>query len=318
MQRLGEVLDLASGKAKPEAASLLSAALFGSASASLVDRAIGQFSPGNAGGPNATAGFEGGARINPWDFILMLEGAVLFAASTPRRLESSGGATLSAPFTVRSRAATTGGAAQTDDNDARGEIWMPLWSAPFTLEEMTALFSEGRAALGSRPVRDGLDFARAIARLGVDRGLTSFQRYGLLMRSGKAFLATPLSRVAVRRNPDADLIADLEKRYWLSNVQSYARRDEAPNALRAAAAQLDAALFALTQRPSRATLQTVLRHAGKIEALCANSAKSQEFIRPLPQLSADWARKADDGSPEFRVAAALLGCVCEPRTAAPT
>lgn len=307
MQRLGEVFDIGSGAQKPEAAGLLRTALLGTPAPALLDRAIGQFAPGNAGGPNASSGFEGNARINPWDFILMLEGAVLLAASAARRLESSSAAVLSAPFTVRSRLSTEGAAAGSDDSEARGEIWMPLWTDYLTIEELTALFGEGRSALRTRLARDGLDFARAVARLGVDRGIRSFQRFGFLMRSGKAFLATPLARVAVRRNPDADLIDDLERGDWLGQVQRYARDDNAPGALRVAAARLDAALFALTQRADRTTLQQVLRHLGRIEALCATSAKTRELIRPVPRLSPEWVRRADDGSAEFRIAAALAG-----------
>jgi len=308
MQRLGEVIDIATGEPRPDAKSLLRAALLGTPTPALENRAIGQFAPGSAGGPNSTSGFEGDARINSWDFILMLEGALLLAAAAVRRLESSNAATLSAPFTVRSRLSTEGAGAGSDDGDARGEIWMPLWTEFSSIEEVSALFGEGRAALGTQSARDGLDFARAVARLGVDRGIDAFQRFGFLMRSGKAYLATPLARVAVRRNPDADLIDDLERRDWLGQVQRYARDDKAPSAFCAAAARLDAALFALTQRADRVAIQQVLRRVGRIEALCADSPKVREALgQPAPRLSPGWARRADDGSAEFRIAAALAG-----------
>ncbi|MGQ9897919.1 MAG: type I-G CRISPR-associated protein Cas8g1/Csx17 [Acidobacteriota bacterium] len=305
MQRLCEVFDLSNGGPKPESQAWLETALFGDAIPGLPERAIGQFAPGSAGGPNASTGFEGAARVNPWDFILMLEGAVLFAASAVRRLESSTAAALSAPFTVSSRLATVGIAASADDAEARGEIWMPLWHAPFSLEEVKALFSEGRAAVGARPARDGLDFARAVARLGVDRGIRSFQRYGFLMRSGKAFLATPLARVLVKRNPQADLIDEIGN--WLDRVQRQARDDKAPQAFRALAAQLDAALFAFTQRAERQVIERVLRLLGRIEAVGSVSSPLREAIPPVPKLSLRWATDADDGSAEFRIALALAG-----------
>lgn len=307
MQRLGEVLDIENGRARPEAMELLRMAFFAVPTPALSARAIGQFAPGSAGGPNASSGFEGGAQVNAWDFILMLEGALLLAASAARRLEASRGAVLAAPFTVRSRLATEGAAASGDDADARGELWMPLWCRPFSVEELRALFAEGRAALGTRPARDGLDFARAVARLGVDRGISAFQRYAFVMRSGKAFLATPLSRLAVRRNAHADLIDEFEQRDWLGRLQRYARDDKASNAFRAVAARLDAALFALTQSPGRTVIQDVLRQLGRIEGLCATSAQTRDTIGPVPLLSAQWAQRADDGSPEFRIALALAG-----------
>lgn len=307
MQRLKELFDVVTGKPQAKAEGLLRTALFASPTASLSSCAIGQFAPGSAGGPNASADFEGEARVNPWDFVLMLEGAVLLAASAVRRLESTSTAVLSAPFTVRCRAATAGGAAGGDDADARGEIWMPLWSKPFSLPELVALFSEGRATLGGRPVQDGLDFARAVAKLGVERGLKEFQRYGFLMRSGKAFLATPLGRVPVRRNPQADLIDDLDSNDWLTRVQRFGRDDKAPNTFRALAMQLDAALFAMTKRADRVTIERMLRLLGRIEAIAANSAKVREQIAPVPQLSPTWAIRIDDGTAEFRIAKALAG-----------
>ncbi len=308
MQRLLEVIDVSAGAARPGADDSLNSALFGAPCNLLSKSAIGQFAPGSAGGPNASSGFEGGARTNAWDFILMLEGAVLFAASAVRRLEFSDRAILSAPFVVRSRMGTEGAASAGDDDDSHNEIWMPLWAVPCGVDEVRSLLSEGRATLNGRSARDGLDFARAVAQLGVNRGIRSFQRYGFLKRQGKNFLATPLSRVAVRRNPDADLIAELERRNWLANVQRYARDENAPNAFRAAAHQLDTALFALTQQASRTAFQTVLRRVGGIEAALNVSPKLQESVRvPAPRLSLPWGIKADDKSAQFRIAAAFSG-----------
>lgn len=307
MQRLADVFDVATGQPKPEAAQLLRACLFGTPARALLDRAVGQFAPGHAGGPNASSGFEGSGGVNPWDFLLMLEGALLFAAAAVRRLEAASVVLVSAPFTALSRLGTAGAAAASDDADSRGEIWMPMWSDFWGIEEVTALFGEGRATVGTRPARDGLDFARAVARLGVDRGIQSFQRFAFMMRAGKAYLATPLDRVAVRRHPDADLIDELERRDWLAQVQRYARDEKTPGAFRLAAARLDAALFALARRADRAALQRVLRQLGRIESLCAASARLREAIGPVPKLSPAWARRAEDGSAEFRIAAALAG-----------
>lgn len=308
MQRLLEVISLSDGPPRPREDDRLASALFGGPSDQLSAAAIGQFAPGSAGGPNASSGFEGNALTNAWDFILMLEGAVLFAASTVRRLESSDRAILSAPFVVRSRLASSGAASAGDDDDSRNELWLPLWAAPFGLDEVRCLLSEGRATLNGRAVRDGLDFARAVAQLGVNRGIQGFQRYGFLKRQGKNFLATPLSRIPVRRNPEADLIVELERRNWLASVQRYARDANAPAAFRVSARRLDVALFAMAQRGSPTATQGVLRELGAIERALSLSAKAREAV-PVPAagLSLSWAINADDDSVEFRTAAALAG-----------
>ena len=66
----------------------LSAALFGDESPALPKGPVGQFNPGGVGGPNATAGFEGSSLTNPWDYVLMIEGALFFAGAVARRLSA--------------------------------------------------------------------------------------------------------------------------------------------------------------------------------------------------------------------------------------
>lgn len=305
MQRLVDLIDAETGAAQPGAAASFGSAVFARASTSIGKGAVGQFAPGAAGGPNATAGFERDTMVNPWDYVLMLEGALLFAASTTRRLHGADGGALSYPFTVLSTGAAGSGAALTDEGDARGEIWVPLWERPATFSEIRALLAEGRATLGRRPVKDGLDFARSVAALGINRGVAAFQRYGFLQRSGKAYVAAPLSRLRVRRNPKADLLNDLDEGIWLQRCRSHARGKEAPARLKTVGRRLDEAIFALTQDGSPGAVQRVLIAVGEAAAYLATSPKAREALRPPPRLSPRWFTAAYDGTPEFRIAAAL-------------
>jgi len=251
-------------------------------------------------------------QLNPWDYLLCLEGTLMFSSAATRKHEFDP-PQINFPFAVAPAAAGHGSYVIAEEKPKQAkrqvmEIWLPVWERPAGLGELKILFSEGRATLGARAIVSGLDFARALAGFGIDRGLASFQRYVFLMRNGQSFFATPLNRYRVKRSPDADLIAELERRNWLASVQRYARDDNAPNAFRAAAQQLDSALFALTQQASRTALQTVLQRVGRIEAVLNASPKSQESVRvPVPRLSLPWAIKADDQSAEFRIAAALAG-----------
>lgn len=251
-------------------------------------------------------------QLNPWDYLLCLEGTLVFASAATRKHEFDP-PQINFPFAVAPAAAGHGSYVIAEERPKQAkrqvmEIWLPLWERPAGLGELKILFSEGRATVGARAIVSGLDFARALAGFGIDRGLASFQRYAFLMRNGQSFFATPLNRHRVKRNPDADLITELERRNWLASVQRYARDENSPNAFRAAAHQLDTALFALTQQASRTAMQTVLRRVGNIEATLSASPKSQESVRvPVPLLSLPWAIKADDQSAEFRIAAALAG-----------
>jgi len=102
MQRITEVMNPATGEPTAESVRWLKAALFGLAAPGLATKApVGQFFPGAAGGANATAGFDAPAAVNPWDFILMIEGSLLFAAASVKRLESVEEGALAYPFCVR-------------------------------------------------------------------------------------------------------------------------------------------------------------------------------------------------------------------------
>ena len=179
MQRVLDVLPLEDGAAEQIALDWLQTSLFATAVPGLAKSSIGQFSPGQAGGPNAGTGFDADAAINPWDFVLMIEGALLFAAAAVRRNADDPFGVLSYPFTVRAVGAGSGSLGEGDVGSARGELWMPLWAQPAAYAEVRALMSEGRVALGRKPARDALDFARAVQHLGAYRGARSFQRYGL-------------------------------------------------------------------------------------------------------------------------------------------
>jgi CRISPR-associated protein Csx17 len=307
MQRLVELINVETGEPKPSARAHLNDALFSTSTPTLGKAAIGQFSPGAAGGPNATTGFSGDSRVNPWDFVLMLEGAVLFAARPARRLEGRMSGHLAFPFTVRATGAGTGNAAQADESDARAETWMPLWSRATSLSEVRALLGEGRVSVGRKTAGDGLDFVRAVAKLGTDRGVGSFQRYGFFMRSGRAYLATPLGQVVVSRNRGADLIDQLDRGRWLERFRRYGRSDNAPARARSLIRRLEDGVFTLVSGVggARRPLQELLIILGEIQEHLTLSEKSREACRPVPVLDAEWVTGSDDGSVEFEIAAAL-------------
>lgn len=306
MQRITDVMDPTTGEPTAESARWLGASLFGSTAPGVATKApVGQFFPGAAGGANATSGFDAPSAVNPWDFILMIEGALLFAAASTKRLESAGDGELVYPFCVRQAGVGYASAAGTDEPEARCEMWMPLWKEPTTIAELRAIFSEGRAQVRGRAARSGVDFAQAAVTLGVDRGITAFQRYGFQVRNGLAYFATPLERVVVRRNARTDLLADLE--LWHERLRQKAgprANPEPPASIARALNQLERQIFELCREDSPSRLQTLIATIGATERTLARSLKWTigSYVRPLNGLKPRWLDDANDNSPEFRLA----------------
>lgn len=307
MQRLLEALCLDRKITTAESRDWLRLALFGDSAPGLIKKAIGQFSPGQAGGPNASNGFDADAAINPWDFVLMIEGSLPFAAAVVRRSADDPYGVLSYPFTVKAVSAGSGSLGEGDTTNARGELWMPLWGQPASYGEVRSLLSEGRVAVGRKPARDAVDFVRAVHHLGAYRGIRSFQRYGLLMRSGKAYLATPLGRVETSDRPSTNLLDELDQQNWLGMFRKFAQGD-APERFVTMRRRLENVFFRFSEKiPPPNEIQASLTLVGEIQAAIAGSSKAADVVGPVPRLSERWVDAADDGSCAFRIARALAG-----------
>ena len=305
MQRLGELFDLAHDEAPAREATpeLLRECLWSAPSTNMnTGAAIGQFSPGQAGGANASTGPDANSLINPWDFVLMLEGSLLFSTRSTRRLDlyASAKSKNSASFAIHPQ--TCGHASPGGEKSARGEQWMPLWANACALPDLRALFGEGRLQTGRSLANRPIDAARAIATLGTARGITAFERYGYLERNGQSNLAIPLGRIAVRERPQARLIDDLAS--WLDRLNRQANGNTAPARLVHAERRLANTVFAaLTHDPSPERWQAILLAAQHVEAI--QVAGTAFAAGPLPRLNPGWLSAADDSSPEWRLACAL-------------
>jgi CRISPR-associated protein Csx17 len=308
MQHLVKVLSLTDKDTEAKSHNWLRLALYGDAAPGLIEKKIGQFSPGQAGGPNATAGFKAEAVINPWDFVLMIEGALPFAAVAARRNADDPDGVLSYPFTVRTVVAGSGSLGEGDTANSRDELWMPLWHQPVGYAEVRALLSEGRVALGRKPTRDALDFIRAIHHLGGYRGIRSFQRYAFLKRNGDAHLATPVTRIEVIDKPRTNLLDELDQNNWLERFRRFAQGETAANRFQALRHRLENAFFDFSSKEiSREETQAILALLGEIQSALAGSSKAREAVDPLPRLSEQWVQHANDHTPAFRIARALAG-----------
>lgn len=293
MERVGEALGISlAGQAPKDAlrAAWLRSALFGDTAPELSSAAPGQFDPG------------GKARglVNPWVFVLTIEGSLLFASGAARRMGGSRG-TVAMPFMVAN--SPVGFASSAAEERGRGEIWAPVWRSPVTHAELARVIGEGRSTWDRSQARTGLDFARAAASLGVDRGIDSFARYSFLERDGQDMIAVPTGGVGVKARPEVPLLSTIDR--WASGVR---RIREVPNGIRLSLRRLDDVQFELATRGGPERLQRVLAEVADLEARVARSERlrGKEVRSPIRRLRASqWLPLLDDGSPELRVAAAL-------------
>lgn len=263
----------------------------------------GQFLPSGAGGVNSVDGFgdQNDTLLNPWDFVLMIEGAVVLSSATTSRLRGNRRA-VSSPFVVDSNQVGFASAATAEAN--KGEQWLPLWKNPLSRTELAHFLGEGRMQLQRRHATDTLDFARSVATLGAARGVDSFQRFGYVTRNGDLNFAIPLGRFVVPENAGTSIrnLDDLET--WLTRLNRLARDKDASSRLKLAVKCLLEDALAVAQQPERAAhWQSILISASNLEAIQASGTGFS--AGPIPKLRKEWIEAANDGSVEFRLAVAF-------------
>ena len=268
------------------------------------------FDSTRVGGPNQTAGFEAKAGSNPWDFILMLEGSVLFAGAIGRKLDDNREPSARFPFLFQ--ASPVGlGSSYLGESSGR-ELWLPLWSQATTLGEVRALLAEGRVEKHGRVARRGTDAFVAAAQLGFDRGITSFQRIGFFkgrIGGDNYFTSIDQGRITPRCNQAVDLLRDADD--WIARVSSASIGDKCPSSVANRVVALERRIADLATAPqgdSSSRLLAVLTALGATERTMARSfkwASKEARIRPLHGLRREWLERANDHSHEFRLAQSL-------------
>lgn len=279
----------------------LDAALFGNIVQLEPSTTIGH-NPDGSGGPNFGTGFVGSALSNPWEFVMMLEGSILFAGSVARRY-TAGSDRAVFPFTTD--AANVGYATAIDGEEGRGEIWFPLWEHPASYAEIKHVFNEGRVELNGRQARTGIEFARAIASFGTERGISDFQQFCILQRKGRDHLTVNTGRMRVVDEPAVRLISDIDS--WYNPIIRQSKRKEASASLKRLVRNMDAAIMRLCKHRDNRYMQEILVLIGRLERYVTDHTD----LKPLQKLSSGWLDKCYDGTAEFRLAASVASIKAE-------
>jgi CRISPR-associated protein Csx17 len=302
-----QVIDLIGTPDKGRARSLAAARdlLAGTQTEPLAGVPIGQFDPGSAGGPGSSRFGTADTLANPWSYVLVVEGSVLFAASAARKNQHAAGRA-AMPFTVSS--SPDGSTSGADGEESRGEVWVPVWREDFALTEIKQLFAEARASWRGRPARRAVDFYAATRSLGVARGVDAFVRYGLQRRNGLAFAAVPLDRITVGEKSAVRLAAKIED--WVARVSV----SEASSGVAEAFRGFQKAHLAFARDGSPDGLVRMLAALTTLEMAVGRSGRAKDVVpvRSTPAASDFLACLGELASPELRIAVGIASCATWP------
>ena len=272
------------------------------------EQSMGQFAPGSI--------------PTPWDMLLAFEGACLLRSSVGIRASTSGKRWMSSPFYVAPRSSGYASASRLDERflnkgreyPGRGEQWLPLWAKPSQYFEVQQIFLEGRAATTAGHATDGWSMARAVAGLGVSRGIRQFLRYGYQQRNNQAtHFAVPLGRFPVPHPEVASstrpsCLDDLDG--WLRSLHREAHPADDQKAKRVPARMvvtygrlMDLLFLLLHEQANARQYQDVLLRLADLEAIMAHG--TGFAAQPVPRLRPEWVTAGYDGTTEFRLAVAF-------------
>ena len=259
------------------------AALFNEGSPELMKkRSTGFYNPGGVGGANASVGFNDDSLTNPWDYVFMFEGALLFAGAAARRLSSQASSKAVFPFTVDSSAAGYGTSSEAEYGDSsRAEFWAPLWEQSINLQELDHLVSEGARRWGgarerTAPISRGQlpAWGRSVALDSSEIRVHGAERLGLPCGPSGPGFYTPTDKSVGERAKLADVLFDLDG--WLDSLRRNAAGNRAPAGLGTALGQVEDAIIEFCQRGRPRDLQDVLIAVGRAERWVSRSHSQQQ------------------------------------------
>ena len=246
--------------------------------------------------PNSGMGFTGKSLSNPWDYVLMVEGALLFAGNIARRQSANSG---KAVFPFSTDISSTGYATASDEEDSRGEIWVPVWRKPTTYSELSHIFKEGRVQIGRKQAETGSEFARAVISLGTERGIDEFSRYCVMKRKGDAHLYIYAGTISAGNDHKIGLLEELDE--WYKEILRESKKKEASASLKRLIRNHDTAVMNYCKSRKNSQMLEILASVGRIH----RHVSKYENMRILQELSPRWIESCYDNSVEFRLALSI-------------
>lgn len=293
--------------------------VFGNSRCGGTNRTAGQHFPLAGGSANCGQSFFGSSSANPWDVVLMMEGAILFSGALTKRLSQHGKGKAAFPFMI-DHLATNEIATSINDEASqdtqvtrcRAEFWMPLWQSPTSLNGLRALLSEGKMQRASgQPSEHTLHALEAMNSLGVSRGIDTFHRVALFERRGKGYyLASSLGFYSTSNRAPFFLEQLKEIDQTRNDVFRNLRTGPSvPERIMRARRNLHSALAIVTQLDAancQDGLLNLLVALSIVELEVSLVKDHKKLMALIPPLTKRWNPKAD-GSHEFTIARSIAG-----------
>ena len=224
---------------------------------------------------------------NPCDYVLMIEGMMLFAGSISKRQSKNSTSKTSFPFTV-SKSHMLGDI----NEDNRGVILSPIWNNYITYKELEYMFTEGRLQFGDgKHTNNDIESDKAITSLGVDISISQFKKTYIQNRKGDAYLYIDGDPINVQFNPNVNLLNDLDVWYNIEKKES--------NTFKHIIYEYNNTISQFCNK--KIELIDILPIIGKLER---HIALFESDIPPL-KLKSNWFESCYDGTSEFRIASSI-------------
>src|SRR5579883_2472821 len=271
---------------------------------SVVNKVLGAYQSGRATGPGLSAAdveaTKQKARTSAWDILLVLEGLRAFRGSPTRRAEVGAMVQTAFPLMVQARSigvGPSGGPELRKDPEGTFELLAPLWSMPCTTRVFRHLLATMRLRTNRGVACDRL--VRFAFVPGSDPRYRSAVHRGTIWAHGQETARRALEEVVP----------------FLRQVERRVDPDLEPASLKVARRGLEEALAALGVERAGPTgrrlgrdreVQEVLTALVVFQAPAARATRESVPEVRAPYLSSAWFRLANDRSPEFRLARALV------------
>lgn len=269
----------------------------------ITGKSTGYLDSHGVGGMNSTPASDK-KLLNPWTYVLALEGTLMFACSIVRRMDSIVDRP-TAPFSIKA-GSPVGHSSSTDGESlSKGELWLPHWRGSVGLYELNRLFSEGRIEWNGKQSHNGIDTVRAAATLGTERGIQAFERFAILERRGQSNSALRVDRIFTAELPEVKLTSQLDS--WINSLSGINL-----SSVSFCKYQIERSIYELSRCPSNSALRAslladYLSSVAMAEvALGRINLREREKVWPIRYLNPnEWIDYLQDNTPEMRIAIGL-------------